>query len=74
MDNVRHDMLMRMVAFDHVRRLGEAHHLTATESKPGFVFQDECIVPVTATRHLQAAADVIPAVDPDGLPEGGRVR
>jgi putative restriction endonuclease len=28
-----------MAAFEHMRRLGEAHsHLTATELKPGFVF------------------------------------
>src|SRR3954452_22192809 len=33
------DTLMRMAAFEHVRRLGEVHdHLTATELKPGFLF------------------------------------
>lgn len=38
------DTLMRMTAFEHVRRLGEVHdHLTATELKPGFVFQGERI-------------------------------
>ena len=31
------DTLIRMAAFDYVRRLGEVHdHLTATELKPGF--------------------------------------
>lgn len=31
------DTAMRMVAFEHVRRLGEVNdHLTATELKPGF--------------------------------------
>lgn len=36
------DTLMRMAAFAHVRRLGEIHdHLTATDLKPGFVFQGE---------------------------------
>ena len=36
-DNDR-DTLMRMAAFEHVRRLGEVHdHLTADELKPGFV-------------------------------------
>ena len=36
------DALMRMAAFEHVRRLGEIHdHLTAAELKPGFVFQGE---------------------------------
>jgi putative restriction endonuclease len=33
------DTSMRMAAFEHVRRLGEVHdHLTATELKPGFLF------------------------------------
>ncbi|MBN9132299.1 MAG: HNH endonuclease [Nitrosospira multiformis] len=36
------DTLMRMAAFNHVRRLGEIHaHLTAAELNPGFVFQGE---------------------------------
>src|SRR6202140_4238462 len=36
------DALMRVAAFDHVRRLGEVHdHLTATELKPGFAFDGE---------------------------------
>jgi hypothetical protein len=34
------DTLIRMAAFNHVRRLGEIHdHLTAAELNPGFVFQ-----------------------------------
>ncbi|MBN8490318.1 MAG: HNH endonuclease [Burkholderiales bacterium] len=34
------DTLMRLEAFDHVRRLSEVHdHLTATELKPGFQFR-----------------------------------
>ena len=37
------DTLMRMAAFDRVRRLGEIHdHLTATELKPGFVYLRAC--------------------------------
>jgi hypothetical protein len=33
------DTLLRMAAFEHVRRLGEVHdRLTAAELKPGFVF------------------------------------
>lgn len=44
MDETDRDPLMRMAAFEHVRRLGEVHdHLTATELKPGFVFQGERI-------------------------------
>src|SRR5713226_8888988 len=36
--------LMRMAAFEHVRRLGEVYdHLTADELKPGFVFNGERI-------------------------------
>src|SRR5207237_4695480 len=53
MDNVSHDTLMRMVAFDHVRRLEEMHdHLTATELKPGFVFQDERIPLINPQRGI----------------------
>jgi hypothetical protein len=33
------DTLMRIAAFEHVRRLGEVHdHLTATDLKPGVLF------------------------------------
>ena len=40
MDEGDRDTLMRLAAFEHVRRLGETHdHLTATELKPGFVFE-----------------------------------
>ena len=36
------DTLMRLAAFEHVRRLSEIHdHLTATELKPGFIFNGE---------------------------------
>jgi putative restriction endonuclease len=36
------EALIRMAAFNHVRRLGEIHdHLTAAELNPGFVFQGE---------------------------------
>ena len=42
MDSDQGDTLMRLAAFEHVRRLAEVHdHLTATELKPGFVFQGE---------------------------------
>ncbi|MHB1530449.1 MAG: HNH endonuclease [Acidiferrobacteraceae bacterium] len=35
-----YDALMRIAAFEHIRKLGEIHdRLTATELKPGFVFQ-----------------------------------
>ncbi len=47
------DTLMRMAAFEHVRRLGEVHdHLTATELKPGFVFQGERIPLVNQQRGI----------------------
>lgn len=46
-------MLMRIAAFEHVRRLGELHdHLTATELKPGFVFEGERIPLVNPQRGI----------------------
>ena len=51
-DNDR-DTLMRMAAFEHVRRLGEVHdHLTANELKPGFVFEGERIPLVNPRRGI----------------------
>jgi putative restriction endonuclease len=48
-----HDTLMRMAAFEHVRRLAEVHdHLTATELKPGFVFQGERIPLINPQRGI----------------------
>ena len=47
------DTLMRMAAFEHVRRLGEVHdHLTATELKPGFVFDGERIPLINPQRGI----------------------
>jgi putative restriction endonuclease len=47
------DTLIRMAAFDHVRRLGEVHdHLTATELKPGFVFDGERIPLINPQRGI----------------------
>jgi putative restriction endonuclease len=47
------DTQMRMVAFEHVRRLGEIHdHLTATELKPGFVFRGDRIPLVNPQRGI----------------------
>jgi putative restriction endonuclease len=44
MDEASRDTLMRMAAFERVRRLGEVHdHLTALELKPGFIFDGERI-------------------------------
>jgi hypothetical protein len=46
-------MLMRMAAFEHVRALGEVHdHLTATELKPGFVFDGERVPLVNPQRGI----------------------
>ncbi len=40
------DIVLRMAAFEHVRRLSEVHdHLTAAELKPGFIF-DSARVPL----------------------------
>src|SRR6201997_4056979 len=53
MENADCDMLMRMAAFEHVRTLGEVHdHLTATELKPGFVFQGERIPLINPQRGI----------------------
>ena len=42
-----------MAAFEHVRGLGEVHdHLTATELKPGFVFQNERIPLINPQRGI----------------------
>jgi putative restriction endonuclease len=47
------DTLMRVAAFDHVRRLNEIHdHLTATELKPGFIFRGERIPLVNPQRGI----------------------
>jgi putative restriction endonuclease len=47
------DTQMRMVAFDHVRKLGEIHdHLTAAELNPGFVFQGARIPLVNPQRGI----------------------
>jgi putative restriction endonuclease len=53
MDDTSHDTLMRVAAFEHVRRLGEVHnHLTATELKPGFVFEGERIPLINPQRGI----------------------
>ena len=65
------DTLMRMAAFEHVRRLNEAHdHLTATELKPGFVFQGERIPLVNPQRGASMVSGRFclgyhPATQPD---------
>jgi len=47
------DTLIRMAAFEHVRRLAEVHdHLTATELKPGFVFGGERIPLINPQRGI----------------------
>jgi putative restriction endonuclease len=47
------DTLMRLAAFEHVRRLSETHdHLTAIELKPGFIFDGERIPLVNPERGI----------------------
>ena len=47
------DTLMRMAAFEHVRRLNEVYdHLTANELKPGFVFDGERIPLINPQRGI----------------------
>jgi putative restriction endonuclease len=53
MDDADRDTLMRMAAFAHLRRLGEVHdHLTATELKPGFMFDGERIPLINRQRGI----------------------
>src|SRR5215831_5350557 len=53
MDEFDRDRLMRIVAFEHVRRLSEIHDcLTATELKPGFLFRGERIPLVNPQRGI----------------------
>ncbi len=53
MAEVDRDTLMRLAAFEHVRRLSEIHdHLTATELKPGFMFEGERIPLINPQRGI----------------------
>src|SRR5215468_3152329 len=53
MDQADRDSLIRMAAFDHVRRLGKVHdHLTANELKPGFTFRGERIPLINPQRGI----------------------
>ena len=53
MSGTDRDTLMRMAAFEHIRRLGEVHdHLTTDEMKPGFVFADERVPLVNPQRGI----------------------
>jgi putative restriction endonuclease len=52
MDSDR-DTRVRLAAFEQVRRLSEAHHvLTATDLKPGFIFEGERIPLVNPQRGI----------------------
>ena len=47
------DTLIRLAAFDHIRRLSETHdHLTARELRPGFVFAGERIPLMNPQRGI----------------------
>ena len=53
MDETDRDTLIRLAAFEHVRRLSEVHdHLTATELKPGFVFAGARIPLINPQRGI----------------------
>src|ERR1700722_19490297 len=53
MDEASRDTNLRLAAFDHVRRLAELRdHLTATELKPGFVFEGERVPLVNPQRGI----------------------
>ncbi|MBY0577790.1 MAG: hypothetical protein K2P57_01955 [Burkholderiales bacterium] len=47
------DNPIRMAAFEHVKRLSDAHdHLTSNELKPGFIFRGERIPLVNPQRGI----------------------
>jgi putative restriction endonuclease len=53
MANVDPDPLMRMAAFQHVRKLSEVHNdLSARELKPGFLFEGERIPLINPQRGI----------------------
>lgn len=53
MANNDRDTLMRLAAFEHVRRLGEIHDpLTAADLKPGFIFDGERIPLINPQRGI----------------------
>ena len=53
MADVDRDTPLRLTAFEHVRRLSETHdHLTATELKPGFVFEGERVPLINPQRGI----------------------
>jgi putative restriction endonuclease len=53
MDEADRDTLLRMAAFEHVRRLSEVHdHLTANELKPGFIFDGDRIPLINPRRGI----------------------
>lgn len=53
MDTPSLDTLMRLAAFEHLRRLNEVHdHLTAAELKPGFLFRQERIPLINPQRGI----------------------
>jgi len=47
------DSLVRMAAFEHVRRLGENYdHLTSKELNPGFIFESQRIPLINPMRGI----------------------
>jgi putative restriction endonuclease len=51
--DVYRDTLIRLAAFEHVRKLGEVHdHLTTNELKPGFMFDGERIPLINPQRGI----------------------
>jgi putative restriction endonuclease len=53
MKDTDHDTLIRLAAFEHVRRLNEArNHLTANDLSPGFIFAGERIPLINPQRGI----------------------
>lgn len=52
-NDAEHDTLVRLAAFEHVRRLSEVHdHLTSTELKPGVSYQGQRIPLINPQRGI----------------------
>ena len=64
-------MVMRIAAFEHVRRLSEVHdHLTAPELKPGFIFDGERIPLINPQRGIFKPHQIrFSSVHQDGVSE-----
>ncbi len=70
MNEADRDTLLRLRAFEHVRELSEVHdHLTATELKPGFLFDGARIPLINPQRGIFKASSIAPSVRLSSRPD-----